>query len=75
MKIHQHSQALINSIKVVDFFLVAGLLYLLAAAKYFYFGGGLHPDLHVTVALEKGNLYLPEDQSNDSVTEPSEARF
>ena len=51
MKIHQHSQALLNSIKVVDFFLVAGLLYLLAAAKYFYFGGGLHPDLHVTVAL------------------------
>ena len=30
---------------------MAGLLYLLAAAKYFYFGGGLHPDLHVTVAL------------------------
>ena len=51
MKIHQHSQALINSIKLVDFFLVAGLLYLLAAAKHFYFGGGLHPDLHVTVAL------------------------
>ena len=51
MKIHQHSQALLNSIKLVDFFLVAGLLYLLAAAKYFYFGGGLHPDLHVTVAL------------------------
>ena len=51
MKIYQHSQALLNSIKVVDFFLVAGLLYLLAAAKYFYFGGGLHPDLHVTVAL------------------------
>ena len=51
MKIHQHSQALLNSIKLVDFFLVAGLLYLLAAAKHFYFGGGLHPDLHVTVAL------------------------
>ena len=51
MKIHQHSQALLNSIKLVDFFLVAGLLYLLAAAKYLYFGGGLHPDLHVTVAL------------------------
>ena len=51
MKIYQHSQALINSIKVVDFFLVAGLLYLLAAAKHFYLGGGLHPDLHVTVAL------------------------
>ena len=51
MKIYQHSQALLNSIKLVDFFLVAGLLYLLAAAKYFYFGGGLHPDLHVTVAL------------------------
>ena len=51
MKIYQHSQALLNSIKVVDFFLVAGLLYLLAAAKHFYFGGGLHPDLHVTVAL------------------------
>ena len=30
---------------------MAGLLYLLAAAKHFYFGGGLHPDLHVTVAL------------------------
>ena len=27
------------------------MLYLLAAAKHFYFGGGLHPDLHVTVAL------------------------
>ena len=51
MKIYQHSQALLNSIKLVDFFLVAGLLYLLAAAKHFYFGGGLHPDLHVTVAL------------------------
>ena len=51
MKIHQHSQALLNSIKLVDFFLVACLLYLLAAAKHFYFGGGLHPDLHVTVAL------------------------
>ena len=51
MKIYQHSQALINSVKVMDFFLVAGLLYLLAAAKHFYFGGGLHPDLHVTVAL------------------------
>ena len=51
MKIHQHSQALINSIRVVDFLLVSGLLYLIAAAKYHYFGGGLHPDLHVTVAL------------------------
>ena len=30
---------------------MAGLLYLLAAAKHFYFGGGLHPDLHVTVAI------------------------